>query len=352
MSDVIRLDRYRLLGRSGLRVSPVALGTQTFGVEWGWGTQRDEARQIFDAYIERGGNFIDTANVYTNGTSETFLGQFMAGERDRLVVSTKYTLPDAADDPNSGGNHRKSMVRSVEKSLRRLNTDYIDLLFLHAWDATTPVEEVLRAMDDLVRSGKVLYLGISNTVAWQVSRMQAIAELRGYAPLIAMQIEYNLIQRTGERDLMPMAREMGLGLMPYSPLAEGILAGRYSKSDIDARDAVADGTRKTTVIAGGAVSTRSLAIADVVRRIARDMDKPPAQVAIAWVLQNPNVTSMLIGARTLKQFEENLGALDLSLTPAHLEQLSAASALELGYPHDFYNWLMNSGLMLSSMRLG
>lgn len=182
----LSLDTYRLLGRSGLRVSPLSLGTMTFGTDWGWGADKEEARRIFDAYVDRGGNFIDTANQYTNGTAEQLLGEFARSTRERLVLATKYTLTRNAGDPNSGGNHRKSMVGSVEASLRRLNTDYIDLFYLHAWDGTTPVEEVLRALDDLVRAGKVLYVGISDTPAWQVSRMQAIADLRGWAPLVAL----------------------------------------------------------------------------------------------------------------------------------------------------------------------
>jgi len=188
VNQILGLNKYRLLGRSGLRVSPLALGTMTFGSEWGWGADAAEARRMFDAYVDAGGNFIDTANHYTNGTSEQLVGEFAAGERDRLVIATKYTLPTRSGDPNSGGNHRKSMMSSVETSLRRLQSDHIDLLYLHAWDATTPAEEILRAMDDLVRSGKVLYLGISDTPAWQISRMQTIADLRGWSPLIALQV--------------------------------------------------------------------------------------------------------------------------------------------------------------------
>src|SRR5918996_4783286 len=240
------LDTYRLLGRSGLRVSPLALGTMTFGTEWGWGADRDEARRIFDLYVDRGGNFVDTANQYTNGTAERFVGEFARGRRDELVIATKYTVTSRPADPNASGNHRKSMVASVEASLERLQTDYIDLLYLHIWDGVTPVEEILRAMDDLVRAGKVLYVGISDTPAWQVSRMQAIADLRGWSPLVALQIEYSLIERTVERDLIPMAWEMGLGVVPWSPLASGVLTGKYSRSDLDHGDGVAtaEGTRK------------------------------------------------------------------------------------------------------------
>jgi len=215
------LDSYRLLGRSGLQVSPLALGTMTFGSDWGWGADRDETKKIFDAYVERGGNFIDSANAYTNGTAEQMVGEFAGSRRDQLVIATKYTMATRPGDPNSGGTSRKSMVRSVEGSLSRLQTDYIDLLYLHMWDGIAPVEEVLRGMDDLVRAGKVLYVGMSDIPAWQVSRMQAIAELRGWAPLIALEIPYNLIERTVERDLIPMAETMGLGVICWSPLGAG-----------------------------------------------------------------------------------------------------------------------------------
>src|SRR6266404_6485951 len=222
---------YSLLGKSGLRVSELALGAMTFGTEWGWGTEKNEARKMLDLYIDNGGNFVDTANVYTNGSSEKMLGEFLGEKRHQIVLSTKYTINTRPGDPNSGGNHRKNMVRSVEISLQRMKTDYIDLLYLHIWDGTTPIEEILRAMDDLVRAGKVLYVGICTTPAWQISRMQAIADLRGWSPLIALQIEYNLIERTPERDLIPMANEMGLGVVPFSPLSSGLLSGKYSRED-------------------------------------------------------------------------------------------------------------------------
>lgn len=344
MSEHLSLATYRTLGRSGLRVSPLSLGTMTFGSDWGWGADEREARQIFDAYVEQGGNFIDTANLYTNGTSEQLVGAFANGRRNYLVIATKYTLATRADDPNSGGNHRKCMVHSVEMSLRRLATEYIDLLYVHAWDSTTPVEEVLRAMDDLVRSGKVLYLGISNTPAWQVSRMQAIADLRGWTPLIALQIEFNLIERTAERDLIPMALEMGLGVIPWSPLASGLLADKYSKADLGSPgDPVA--SRKDGLIARGELSSRSLAIVDVVKSVASDVGKTPAQVSLAWLLLNSTVTSPIIGARTLRQLQENLGALDVTLTDAQRSRLSEASSIQLGFPHDHLAWLATTPFM-------
>ncbi|MFE4213342.1 aldo/keto reductase [Streptomyces sp. NPDC056844] len=329
----LTLDTYRLLGRSGLRVSPLALGAATFGTEWGWGAEPDEARKLFDLYVGRGGNFIDTASTYTNGSSERLLGDFTRENRESLVLATKYTTLRRPGDPNSGGPQRKSLFASVEASLRQLNTDYIDLLYLHVWDRTTPVEEILRGMDDLVRQGKVLYVAICNTPAWQVSRMQTIADLRGWSPLVALQIEYNLIERTGERDLIPMAREMGLGVVPFSPLAGGVLTGKYSRDDLTASD-VGDSTRRSVTVATGALTGRSFDIADAVKEVAAELGRTPAQVGLAWTLRNPGVTAPVIGARTPAQLEDNLGALEVEFTAAQLDRLDRASAIELGFPHD------------------
>jgi aryl-alcohol dehydrogenase-like predicted oxidoreductase len=347
------LDTYRLLGRSGLRVSPLALGTMTFGSDWGWGAEKDEARRIFDTYVDRGGNFVDSANQYTNGTAERLIGEFAGSRRDRLVLATKYTASSRPGDPNSGGNHRKSMVGSVEESLRRMRTDYLDLLYLHVWDFTTPVEEILRAMDDLVRAGKVLYVGISNMPAWQVSRMQAIADLRGWSPLVALQIEYSLIERTVERDLIPMAGEMGLGVIPWSPLGSGVLTGKYTRDDLDLEggSAEAAGTRKNVAAANGALTEHALDVADVVTKVARDLDVTPSQVALAWTLRDRRVTAPIIGARTLDQLEDNLGALDLALPEAALAELEAASAIELGFPHDFLTRPMTQNVMFGDLRI-
>jgi aryl-alcohol dehydrogenase-like predicted oxidoreductase len=346
------LDTYRLLGRSGLRVSPLALGTMTFGSDWGWGADKDESRRIFDAYVDRGGNFLDTANQYTNGTSEQLLGEFVHGRRESLVLATKYTLTRRPGDPNSGGNHRKSMVASVEASLRRLNTDYLDLLYLHAWDGTTPVEEVLRALDDLVRAGKVLYAGISDTPAWQVSRMQAIADLRGWTPLVALQIEYSLVERTVERDLIPMAREMGLGVIPWSPLASGVLAGKYTRADLDhSTSAAPEGSRKNVAAANGSLTERAIAIADVVKDVAAGKGATPSQVALAWTLLDPGVTAPIIGARTLAQLEDNLGALDVRFTDDELAALNTASAIDLGFPHDMLARPMTREVMFGGIQI-
>lgn len=332
----LTLDTYRQLGRSGLRVSPLALGAATFGNEWGWGAEQDEARKLFDLYVERGGNFIDTAVTYTNGTSERMLGEFARNRRDSLVLATKYTTLRRPGDPNSGGASRKSLFGAVETSLRQLNTDYIDLLYLHVWDSTTPVEEILRGLDDLVRQGKVLYVAISNTPAWQISRMQTMADLRGWSPLVALQLEYNLVERTGERDLMPMAQELGLGTVLWSPLAGGVLTGKYSRQDLTASpsgESDSDSARKNFNLALGGVTERNLAIVDVVKEIADELGRTPAQVGLAWTLQNPGVTAPIIGARTAEQLRENLGSLEVDLTSAQLARLDEVSAIDLGFPH-------------------
>jgi aryl-alcohol dehydrogenase-like predicted oxidoreductase len=332
-----QLDHYRLLGRSGLRVSPLSLGTMTFGAGGGWGSSDEDARQIVERYIERGGNFIDTANFYGNaGGSERCLAKLIAGRRDSLVISTKYSLSTRPGDPNASGNHRKNMVRSVEDSLRRMETDYIDLLYLHMWDARTPVEEILRAFDDLIRAGKVLYAGLSDTPAWQASRMQAIADLRGWSPFVALQIPYNLTERDVERELLPMALAMGMGVLPWSPLAGGVLSGKYNQDDIGAEAAAISsvpGSRKAINVLTGRLNPRSLEIARIVGEIASEIGVTSAQVALAWTMLNPAVVSPLIGARTLAQLDDNLGALDLSFAEDQVARLDQASAIELGFPH-------------------
>ncbi|WP_411748972.1 aldo/keto reductase [Serratia marcescens] len=350
MNTTLSLDHYRLLGRSGLRVSPLALGTMTFGTDWGWGAELAEARRLFDVYVERGGNFIDTANRYTEGSAELFVGEFAAGRRDRLVIATKYTLPMQPDDPNSGGNHRKSMLRSVEASLQRLNTDYIDLLYLHAWDFTTSVEEIMRALDDLVRAGKVLYVAVSDLPAWQASRMQTLADLRGWSPLIALQIEYSLLERTVERELLPMAQELGMGVIPWSPLAGGVLSGKYRRQDLQPSPNEA-GTRREAVRAKGTLNARNLGIADAVNLIAHETGYAPSQIALAWTLRQPTVTAPIVGARTLAQLEDNLGALKVALTEDHWRRLDDLSAIELGFPHDFLALPATRNIMTGGLHL-
>ncbi|MEE4409743.1 MULTISPECIES: aldo/keto reductase [unclassified Serratia (in: enterobacteria)] len=350
MNTSLSLNSYRLLGRSGLRVSPLALGTMTFGADWGWGAEQAEARRLFDTYVDRGGNFIDTANRYTEGSAERFVGEFATGRRDRLVIATKYTLPMQPDNPNSGGNHRKSMVRSVEDSLRRLNTDYIDLLYLHAWDYTTPVEEIMRAMDDLVHAGKVLYLAVSDLPAWQAARMQMLADLRGWSPVIGLQIEYSLLERTVERELIPMAQELGLGVIPWSPLAGGVLSGKYRRQDLHP-GGNETGTRREVVRTKGTLTARNLDIADAVGDIAREAGYTHAQVALAWTLRNPAVTAPIIGARTLTQLDDNLGALAVRLAEDQWQRLDALSAIELGFPHDFLTLSTTRDIMFGGLNI-
>jgi aryl-alcohol dehydrogenase-like predicted oxidoreductase len=325
------LDHYRLLGRSGLRVSPMSLGTMTFGMT-GWGTDSVEADRMVGAYLDAGGNFIDTANYYAGGESERMLGNILAQRRASVVISSKYSLSMVKGDPNACGNQRKNMVQSVEASLKRLNTDYLDLLYLHLWDNRTSVEEILRGFDDLVRSGKIMYAGISDTPAWQVSRMQAIADLRGWAPLVALQIPYNLTERTVEREFMPMAQEMGLGVMPWSPLAGGVLSGKYSHADLETK-AVDYSSRKDINKATGRLTARSLDIAAVVNEVAAELQCEPAQVALAWTMQNPAVTSPVIGARTMAQLQSNLGALKVVLSANQLARLQEISHVDAVFPH-------------------
>jgi aryl-alcohol dehydrogenase-like predicted oxidoreductase len=330
------LESYRLLGRSGLRVSPMSLGTMTFGSDWGWGADGAEARRIFDFYVDRGGNFIDTAVNYTNGAAERFVGEFARDKRERLVLATKFTMARDPGDPNSGGNHRLNLVRSVEQSLRQLATDRIDLLYLHAWDFTTRPYEVMRGLDDLVRSGKVLYLGICNTPAWRISEMQTLAELRGWSPFVALQIEYSLVERTVEHELMPMAEELGLGVLPWSPLGGGVLAGKYSSADVqDSTEAAVSATRKGVIASSGHLNERSIAIADEVRAVAEELGSTPSRIALAWTLANPAVVSPVLGARTLAQAEDNIGALDVDLTPEQLDRLDRASAPAPIFPGRF-----------------
>lgn len=332
----MKLDDYTLLGRSGLRVSPLSLGTMTFGSDWGWGADGAEARRIFDLYLDRGGNFVDTAVNYTNGEAERLLGAFIADRRDKIVLATKFTMSREPGNPNAGGNHRLNLVRSVEQSLRQLGTDRIDLLYLHAWDGTTRADEVMRALDDLVRSGKVLYLGICNTPAWRIAEMQTLADLRGWSAFVALQIEYSLLERTVEHELMPMAAALGLGVLPWSPLGGGVLAGKYSRADVaDSRDAAVSDSRRGVIAASGHLTERAIHIAQEVGAIAAELGATASQVALAWTLAHPAVVSPVMGARTLAQAEENLAALDVALSAAHLERLDQASAPAPIFPARF-----------------
>jgi aryl-alcohol dehydrogenase-like predicted oxidoreductase len=317
--------RYKLLGRSGLRVSELALGTMTFGLEWGWGASKEESRRIFDAYVAAGGNFIGTANRYTEGTSERFVGEFIAPDRERFVVATKYTLFNRRDDPSASGNSRKNMVQSLEASLKRLGTDYVDLFWVHAWDFMTPVEEVMRGLDDLVAAGKVLYVGISDTPAWVVAQANTLADLRGWSRFVGLQIRYSLADRAAERDLLPMARALDIAVTPWSVLGAGVLTGKYKRGDAGTGGRAARWDK----------ADRDLAIAAEVAAVADEIGRVPSQVAINWVRQQPGVIIPLIGAKTVAQLNDNLGCLDFVLTAEQMQRLSAASKIELGFPHDF-----------------
>src|SRR5918992_6258890 len=315
--------RYKLLGRSGLRVSEVALGTMTFGDAWGWGAQKYESRRIFDAFLDAGGNFVDTACNYTDGQSEEFLGEFLGQGRDRVVLATKYTLTAQRDDPNAGGNSRKSMVRALEASLRRLRTDYVDLLWLHMWDGMTPVEEVMRAFDDLVRAGKVLYVGFSDTPSWVVSQAAVLAELRGWSRVVAVQLPLSLADRGAQRDLLPMARALDLAVCAWGTLEGGTLTGKYFSEGGDPRRY------------SGEPSEAEQALAREVMAVAEETGSSPAQVAINWVRQQPGLVIPIIGARTEEQARDNLASLEDELTSDQLERLTLAAPLSLGFPHSF-----------------
>lgn len=323
------LNHFRLLGNSGLRVSPLCLGTMTFGTDWIIGADQAESRKMFDLYIESGGNFIDTANNYTNGTSETFLGEFIGNKREQLVLATKYSLNTRPGDPNAGGNHRKNLIQSVEASLKRLQTDYIDLYWLHCWEFRTPIEEVMRALDDLVRAGKILYLGISDTPAWKIAQANTLAKLSGWTPFVALQTEYNLIERTPEKDLLPMAREFDIAILPWSPLASGLLTGKHTKN----QQSKVDSGRAMMV--ANKLSDRNATILQAVDKIAAEIAKSPAQISLNWLLQKPGTVIPIIGARTIKQLEDNLGCLDFTLTSEQMAYLDLVSQIDLGFPHTF-----------------
>jgi aryl-alcohol dehydrogenase-like predicted oxidoreductase len=284
-----------------------------FGADWNWRANADEedSRKIYEAYREAGGNFVDTANLYADGRSEEIVGRLIGAERDSIVLATKFTLESAAGDPNASGSHRKNLRRSIEASLRRLDTDYVDLLWVHAWDQRTPIEETVRALDDLVASGKVLAVGVSNTPAWVVARAVTLAELRGWAPFCGIQVAHSLVSRTAERELLPMARALGLLVTGWAPLAQGLLAGKETAWSTEAQRALA------------------AEVADV----ARELERTPAQVALAWSMAKGVVP--VIGSTRVEQLQDSLGAAGFTLPEDHLARLDAASVIEPGYPHDF-----------------
>jgi aryl-alcohol dehydrogenase-like predicted oxidoreductase len=304
----------------------------TFGQDWGWGASPEDSARVLDRYLELGGNFIDTANVYTKGHSEKIIGDHLGkatSKRDRAVIATKFFGSMLTGDPNSGGAGRKAIAAACEQSLRRLQTDYIDLYWMHCWDRNTPIEETMRALDDLVAAGKVRYIGFSDTPAWKAMEAQMIAKFRGWAPLIALQLEYSLLERTIEGELIPMALEQGLGVTPWSPLKSGVLSGKYTRAN--AGLVKADRGEWATT----ALTDKAYAVIDELIKVAKNLDSTPARVAISWLQQRPGVAATIIGARTLQQLDDNLAALDLTLKSQDTERLDALTAPTLNFPHDF-----------------
>src|SRR5580700_11024370 len=325
--------KYKLLGESGLRVSEAALGTMIFGNELGWGSPKAEAQKVYETYRDAGGNFIDTANFYTGGTSETFVGEFIKGHRDSVVLATKYSSAAPGNNPNAAGNHRKSMMQALEASLKRLQTNYIDLYWVHMWDGITPVEEVMRGLDDLVRQGKVLHVGISDAPAWWVAQANTLAELRGWTQFIGLQLEYSLIERTVERELIPMAKALNLGVLAFSPLAGGVLTGKYHG------EGKAEGARMTNQGTKDFLpdEKRAAPIISALKSVSQQTGRSMPQVALAWLRHRTVPVIPLIGARKVSQLQDNLASLDLELSADQLKCLDGASRIELGFPQSIYD---------------
>jgi aryl-alcohol dehydrogenase-like predicted oxidoreductase len=338
--------KYRLLGNSGLRVSEAALGTMTFGEDWGWGSAKDEARKVYDAFREAGGNFIDTANFYTNGTSESFLGEFMEGHRQSVVLATKYTMSAPGTDPNAAGNQRKNMMQAVEASLKRLRSDYIDLYWVHMWDQMTPVEEVVRGLDDLVRAGKVLYTGISDAPAWWIAQANTLAHLRGWSAFAGLQIEYSLIERTVERELIPMAKAFNIGVTAWSPLAGGVLTGKYHGHGSSEQARLSSDMAKDFK----PEQQRMDRIVPDVKTVSDETGRSMAQVALAWLRYRSVPVIPIIGARRLSQLQDNLASFDVTLSVDQLKTLDEASRIELGFPYDIYAKAMPRAVCYGGLR--
>lgn len=320
---------YKILGNSGLRVSEICLGTMSFGDDWGFGADQATSFDVLDAYAEGGGNFLDTANKYHNGQTEEICGKWLAANnRHEYVVATKYTLAMDHNDPNTAGNHRKNLVRSVEKSLERLQTDYIDLLWVHAWDNLTPWQETMRALDDVVRSGKVLHIGVSDTPAWVVSASNTLAELRGWSQYVGLQIEYSLLERTVERELTPMADEFNLPVVGWAPLGGGVLTGKYTRGDEDI-----DSLRKEANESRGRTSERNIKIAREVDAVADELGVSSAQVATAWVQAQGYGCIPIAGARKVSQIEDTMGAANVEFDDEHLARLDEVSKVSRGFPN-------------------
>ncbi|WP_285626088.1 aldo/keto reductase [Actinoallomurus iriomotensis] len=332
--------RYRTLGTSGLRVSDLILGAMTFGEQGGVGAPLPECRRMLDLYAEVGGNVIDTAINYRAGASEEFLGELLKGRRESFVLGTKYTVSRDRADPNAAGNHRKNLRASLETSLRRLRTDYVDLYWVHMWDRATPIEETMRALDDAVQAGKVLYVGISDAPAWIVARANTLAQWHGWSPFIGLQVPYSLLKRDIERELLPMAESLGLGVTAWSPLAGGVLSGKYTRPD---------GPTAGGRLAAESVAAHDHAVARVVQEVADDLGATASQVAIAWTMSRSRAIRPIIGARHLDQLRDNLAAIDLTLPPESITRLEQATDFTLGFPSDFItqttSWVFGSAFI-------
>jgi len=318
----------------------------TFGEDWGWGSAKEESRKVYHAFREAGGNFLDTANMYTNGTSESLLGEFIKDHRQSVVLATKYSNSFPGTDPNAAGNHRKNMMQAVEASLKRLKTDYIDLYWLHIWDQITPVEEVMRGLDDLVRQGKVLYVGVSDAPAWWIAQANTLAQLRGWSPFIGLQIEYSLIERSVERELVPMAKALNVGVTAWSPLAGGVLTGKYHGHGSSEPGRMSSDMMKDFM----PEQQRAGRIVAAVKKVSDETGRSTAQVALAWLQYRPVPVIPIVGARKLSQLQDNLASLDLTLSAGQLKTLDEASHIELGFPHDFYAKDMVRAIAYGGMR--
>ncbi|MGN6353342.1 MAG: aldo/keto reductase [Parafilimonas sp.] len=327
--------KYKLLGRSGLKVSELCLGTMGFGTENGWGADKEASFAIMEKYAAAGGNFLDTANIYKFGTSEKIIGEFInARDRDYFVIATKYSLHDNKTNPNASGNNRKNMMRSVEASLQRLQTDFIDVLYLHIWDDLTPVDEVLRGLDDLIRQGKVNYAAISDTPAWIVAKGNTMAELMGWSQFIALQVEYSLLQRTPERELLPMAKHFGMTVTPWAPLAGGALTGKYLRGDFGR---IKEGSNR--------LNENSQRVTKEVIAIAEKLGVEPSHVALKWTMQQPLSVIPIVGATKLSQLEQNLKTVNVTIPEEDMQHLDEVSAIDLGFPMKFFkeeNVIMNN----------
>ncbi len=334
----MKLNEYVTLGRSGLIVSPFCLGTMTFGNDR-WGSSDEESRRIFDRYVEDGGNFLDCADVYADGKSEEVMGRFIAESklRDKLVLATKFTFAAQEANPNSGGNGRKNTYRALEGSLRRLGTDYVDLYWMHVWDMVTPVEEVVETLSTLVRAGKIRYYGFSDVPAWYIARAVTLAEERGLVPPIALQLEYSLVERNIEREHVPAAHELGLGICPWSPLASGFLSGKYTREGASSsKGSRLDVLKESNNPVFNKFTEQNWKVLEALQEAAMQLGHSAAQVALNWVATQPGVSSIIIGATKLKQLEDNLAALSFEIPPDVRQKLDDAGALEEIHPYMFF----------------